>query len=145
MTAVARARRSLADPPRRAIPERLLFLISLVLVVSIGCGGPVVEYESGPLPPDGFLNTWHREASPRVFEGADLYGHINGGAEVFLELGFDRLDVVRYDADGAAVEVERYRMTDPVAALGIYLMKCGAVPYDRSGCRARHLPDEVRR
>jgi hypothetical protein len=89
------------------------------------------------LPPDGFLNTWQRGASPRIFRGADLYGHINGGAEVFLELGFDRLDVVRYDSGGGAVEIERYRMTDPTAALGIYLMKCGSERPDPA-LAARH-------
>ena len=102
----------------------------------MGCGGRLAD-EADPLPPDGFLNTWQREASPRVFRGADLYGHINGGAEVFLELGFDRLDVRRYDSDGGAVEVERYRMTDPTAALGIYLMKCGSERPDPA-LAARH-------
>jgi hypothetical protein len=107
----------------------------------MGCGGREAD-EADPLPPDGFLKTWQREASPRVFQGADLYGHINGGAEVFLELGFDRLDVVRYDSDGGAVEVERYRMTDPTAALGIYLMKCGGERPD-PGLAARHTANPL--
>ena len=111
--------------------------VAVAVAASLGCEGPRVEDEADPLPPDGFLEVWQREASPRLFEGADLYGHINGGAEVFLELGFDRLDVVRYDSDGGAVEVERYRMTDPVAALGVYLMKCGSERPDPA-LEARH-------
>ncbi len=54
----------------------------------------------------------------RHFEPQALYGHINGGAELFLEFGFVGLEV-----QGG---VESYRMTDPAAALGVYLAKCGA-------------------
>jgi hypothetical protein len=54
----------------------------------------------------------------RHFEPQALYGHIDGGAELFLEFGFAGLDV-----QGG---VESYRMTDAAAALGVYLAKCGA-------------------
>ncbi len=53
----------------------------------------------------------------RHFEPQALYGHINGGAELFLEFGFRGLDVQG--------DVESYRMTDATAALGVYLAKCG--------------------
>jgi len=98
-----------------------------VMVLALTCctGGPPAE-DSDPMPPEDFLGVWHRDAERREFHGADLYGHINGGAEVFLELGFDLLEVQRYAADSGIVEVELYRMTDPTAALGVYLMKCGA-------------------
>jgi hypothetical protein len=54
----------------------------------------------------------------RHFEPQALYGHIDGGAELFLEFGFAGLDV-----QGG---VESYRMIDAAAALGVYLAKCGA-------------------
>ena len=94
--------------------------------------------KSGPgdadslLPPGGFLGTWKEEGKPEIFESAGLYGHIDGGAEVYLELGFDRLTVQRYLSGAAEIVVEIYRMSDPVAALGIYLMQCG-----------RESPDET--
>jgi len=135
MTAAARCRA--ARPFWRKLATCGLITAVVAFAVSIGCGGPQAEDEPTAFPPDGFLEIWQREPSPRVFEGADLYGHINGGAEVFLELGFDRLDVVRYDSDGGAIEVERYRMTDPVAALGVYLMKCGSERPDPA-LAARH-------
>lgn len=63
--------------------------------------------------------------SPRTFSGHDLYGHINGGAELFLEFGFEELQVQRYHAGEAECVREAYRMDSPAAALGIYLAKCG--------------------
>lgn len=110
-----------------------------------GCGarqsaGPA----PGPMPADGFAGVWTRDGGPTVFPGAELYGHIDGGAEVFLELGFEGLEVQRYTADVGEIAVELYRMTDPVAALGIYLMKCGTETPDPS-LEARHTagPDQL--
>ncbi len=77
------------------------------------------------LPPDGFLDGWSRQEATRVFPGAELYGHIDGGAELFLEFGFEDLTLQRYRRGEDKFVVEVYRMADPAAALGIYLMKCG--------------------
>lgn len=67
------------------------------------------------------------------FAPQGLYGHINGGAELFLEFGFEGLDVYHHGRAGAPADdpqaddlsVEVYRMRDHAAALGIYLAKCG--------------------
>ena len=67
------------------------------------------------------------------FEPHGLYGHINGGSELFLEFGFEGLDVHHVADDLAgetgkieeAIDVEIYHMSNPAAALGIYLAKCG--------------------
>ncbi|MFZ1934942.1 MAG: DUF6599 family protein [Thermoguttaceae bacterium] len=84
------------------------------------------------LPSNGFLQTWNRSGNHRVFTASDLYGHIDGGAEIFLEFGFQQLTLQRYAARTTAagqpageLQVEIYRMTDPIAAAGIYLMNCG--------------------
>lgn len=55
----------------------------------------------------------------------NLYGHINGGAELFLEFGFDELLVAYYENGNSELNLELYKMTEPAAALGIYLAKCG--------------------
>jgi len=68
---------------------------------------------------------WTQEREAQVFRGAELYGHINGGSEIFLELGFDYLVVQEFRRGEAEVSIDHYHMLDPVAALGIYLMKCG--------------------
>jgi len=79
----------------------------------------------GKLPPDGFGPGWRASRTARVFTSADLYGHIDGGAELFFEFGFEQLTVQRYRKGSDEFSVEIYRMTDPEAALGVYLMKCG--------------------
>lgn len=68
---------------------------------------------------------WAFTAPARVFRGAELYGHIDGGAELYLELGFEEATVRELARNGAVLEVELYRMTDPLAALGAYLARCG--------------------
>lgn len=78
------------------------------------------------LPPDGFLGVWNKaESNPKVFRGSDLYGHIDGGAELFLEFGFEQLTVQDYVHGSDTFSVELYRMTDAEAAAGVFLMKAG--------------------
>lgn len=86
---------------------------------------PPAEAIVEPMPPDGFMDQWQKDGPARRFTGADLYGHINGGAEVFLELGFEHVEVQRYRGTAGEVVVEQYAMTDPGAALGVYLLHCG--------------------
>lgn len=73
----------------------------------------------------GPLAGWQSIGPPQVFRGAELYGHINGGAELYLELGFEEVEVFEIGKGGAVLEVELYRMTDATAALGVYLGRCG--------------------
>lgn len=84
-------------------------------------------------PPAG----WEPEGPTRVFVGNDLYGHINGGAELFHEFGFVDLRVTDYrNAEDVELAVEVYRMGSPRDALGIYLAKCGREkPLDGLGLR----------
>jgi hypothetical protein len=77
------------------------------------------------LPPSGAIGSWQFDGRPRVFTGSELYGHIDGGAEIFFEFGFEQLTVQRYRSAAGEVVVECYRMSDPLAALGIYLGRCG--------------------
>jgi hypothetical protein len=76
------------------------------------------------LPPDGF-NGWKKADAPKRFTQADLYGYIDGGAELFLEFGFEELTVQKYKNGSDEFTVEFYRMTDAPAATGVYLMKAG--------------------
>ncbi|MBN1350430.1 hypothetical protein JXJ21_13530 [candidate division KSB1 bacterium] len=55
-----------------------------------------------------------------TFMGQKLFDHINGGAEIYFEYGFARLDVAYYQKDEKEIVVERYRMADSPAAYGIY-------------------------
>lgn len=123
-------------------------LLLLYCFLCLGAPGvlPVLSPDLALLPPDGFLQTWRRSERVRLFASADLYGYIDGGAELFLEFGFEQLTVQPYTPDFRApgkpglkgeLQVEIYRMTDPVAAAGVYLMKCGKESPDPS-FRERH-------
>ncbi len=68
---------------------------------------------------------WLAEKPTKTFISQNLYGYINGGAELFLEFGFDQLRIQRYKNSGREIELELYKMKTPRGALGIYLMKAG--------------------
>ncbi len=78
-----------------------------------------------PLPAAGAVDGWAPDGAPKVFNGAELYGYIDGGSEIFLELGFDRLVIQDYARGDDVMSVEAYRMTDTAGARAIYGAKCG--------------------
>ena len=120
--------------------------MTTILAIWLACfGGRVLQRPASPytglLPPDGFLQIWKRAENPRVFTSMDLYGYIDGGAEIYLEFGFEQLTVQAYEPSSASAgqgsasdefKAEIYRMADPVAATGIYLMNCGKETPDAS-------------
>lgn len=89
------------------------------------------------LPDETAVPGWKKNGAPRVFTRADLYGYIDGGAELFFEFGFEQLTLQKYKKGANEVAVEIYRMTDPGAAAGTYLMKRGKETRD-PGFRERH-------
>jgi hypothetical protein len=56
----------------------------------------------------------------RSFSETSLYGYIDGGAELFLEYGFDTLVVTELTSSHGEIKVEVYRMRDQEAAFGIF-------------------------
>lgn len=80
---------------------------------------------SAPPLPDRGPGKLSATGPTKTFTGENLYDHIDGGAELFLELGFERCEVRRYASKGAEVTLERYRMRDAAAALGIYFLQRG--------------------
>jgi hypothetical protein len=107
--------------PRRAPRLAAAALLAASLCACTRSAAPPAD----PFPGDGFAGSWSRSGEHLVFTGPDLYNHIDGGAEVFLELGFELLEVQRYGSATGELTVELYRMTDHAAALGVYLLKCG--------------------
>ncbi len=77
------------------------------------------------LPEDGFVEGWTKSDKTRRFIRANLYDYIDGGAEIFLEFGFEDLTIQHYRKGIQEISLEAYRMESGEAALGIYLMKCG--------------------
>ena len=99
---------------------------------AISAAQPADAPDMALLPPDGFLKTWNRAENRRVFTASDLYGHIDGAPRSFwssvssnLPCNGTRRHGRGADQPAGEVQVEIYRMTDPIAAAGIYLMNCG--------------------
>jgi len=65
------------------------------------------------------LGQW-QATERKTYIGQSLYDHIDGGAEVYFEYGFARVEVGYYDRDEKEIQVEVYRMANPFAAAGIY-------------------------
>lgn len=99
----------------------------------------VLSLSNPPAPPPAALpgqaGGMLARAPVQAFRGAELYGHIDGGAEVFLELGFERLEVLEYGKGREELQLELYRMTDGAAALGIYLLRGGTLAGAQGGTR----------
>ena len=93
----------------------LFFAFSLLAVAPL----PALNF-----PADNFYSGWHRSGASKKYEPAGLYNVIDGGAELFLEMGFTDLQVQKYACSGSEIAVEAYRMENEAAALGIYLLKC---------------------
>ena len=66
----------------------------------------------------------------RTFTKESLFGYMNGGAELYLEYGFDRLVVSDLKINDKDLKVEVYRMPSIDMAFGIYsvnIFRCDAV------------------
>ena len=72
------------------------------------------------LPPAGTPAGWRRNGEERLFVGSALYQHIDGGAELYHQYGFDRLAVQDYTDGSHEVRVEIYRMNDPSGAAAVF-------------------------
>ena len=95
----------------------------LTLIIIICCSRNLAADVN--LPVDNFYPGWIKADSLRRFSAPNLYRHINGGAEIFLELGFQELLVQKYQNENQKLKIESYKMESPESALGIYLMKMG--------------------
>ncbi len=56
----------------------------------------------------------------RTFNGNALWGYINGGADIYLEYGFDVLLAQKIEREGKQYTVDIYKMIDSEAAFGIF-------------------------
>lgn len=56
----------------------------------------------------------------RQFGNDGLWGYINGGADLYLEYGFEQVTVQEVQIGKAAYKVDIYRMDSPEAAYGVY-------------------------
>ncbi len=97
----------------------------LWLMTGADAGGQAVgEGALSLLPASGEVNGWAREEAPQVFRGDGLYKYMDGGAEIYLEYGFDRLEVQEYrNASGRSIVLEVFEMSRDTGAFGMYTFK----------------------
>ena len=96
----------------------MILSITVVLIIAVICAQAAV-------PGEDFVPEWKFDGVALHFVGHDLYGHIDGGAELFHEFGFDSLIVQRYEKGKEELDLEIYQMSSHASAVGIYLMKVG--------------------
>lgn len=97
-----------------------IFLFLLIFLCSF-----TLLFSAVTLPGDNFYPGWKKSDRLVTFTRADLYNYIDGGAELFLEFGFERVYVQRYSSGNSELTLEIYEMESPESALGVYLAKCG--------------------
>ena len=112
-------RQSLGSPPPW-VRSCFSFMIVAIAILVLGSWA-----HAQILPGDGFAAGWNKSAPVRAFISQDLFNHIDGGAELFLEFGFAKLLVQSYGNGTSELTAALYEMESATAALGIYLMKMG--------------------
>ena len=117
---------------RRRAPLTIRVVLVGVLLGLTGVTAVAVAAIVEPFPDSNSIPEWVRSGATETFTRSELYGYINGGAELYLELGFETLRLQRYRNGEDRLTVELYRMTDPAAALGVYLAQCGTERRDET-------------
>lgn len=59
----------------------------------------------------------------KYFTGSNLWGHIDGAADLFLEYGFQDLRYYQVEVQGINLDIEIYRFENPYESLGIFSVK----------------------
>ncbi|HHQ48867.1 MAG TPA: hypothetical protein ENK19_08310 [Acidobacteria bacterium] len=93
------------------------WVAGLLLLLAVACGGkPAHEGAPAPLPDAGPVTGWHPEGELETVTGDGLYQRVDGGAELFLKAGFERLLVRDYAGGGEEIEAQLFVLTSPAAA-----------------------------
>lgn len=112
------------SPPREGI-KTFAFVLGLAYLLVSPPAGSQTGKIAPPIPEAGFAPGWSKAGPLRTFVGQDLFNQIDGGAEIFLELGFADLRIQAYARGRAELTLNAYRMESAASALGIYLMRMG--------------------
>jgi hypothetical protein len=81
-------------------------------------------------------------SSSRVFSGSSLFGYIDGGAELYLEYGFDVATVTKIEYKGGEYKTEIFKMIGPEEAFGIFSVskyRCLSMPpLSKFSCQTKY-------
>ncbi|HUX08049.1 MAG TPA: DUF6599 family protein [Acidobacteriota bacterium] len=95
-------------------------MLYLIIAATALLAAPADEDIFTLLPGNGVPEGWELPEAPQLFPREALFSHINGGAELYLQYGFDRLALADYEKGSLEVRVEIYKMNDAEAAAGIF-------------------------
>lgn len=100
----------------------------IILLTQIVAGQEIEKL----IPTLSDLEGWKMTAEPKVYIGDNLFDLIDGGADLYLEYGFDRVVTVHY-ADPALnnIQIEIYEMIDAPSAYGIFSITQQAVEWSK--------------
>jgi hypothetical protein len=105
----------------------------LLLLASILSGGVTALAQEGgtamPLLTNADLPGWTVTDSAR-YSGKELYGYIDGGAELYHEYGFMQLATQVTRCASRELRIEVYRMQSAESAFGIFSLSRGTCPQD---------------
>jgi hypothetical protein len=112
-----------------SFPMPATFIGALAVAVLLGHAGDAAGQTSldvSKLTFDG----WRPAGRIEVYKKDGLFGYIDGGAEIFLQYGFEELSVLRYNGDDGSgrtdeksLAIEFYRMASPANAFGIFSIR----------------------
>jgi hypothetical protein len=99
---------------------RLPIVLLLLLAAHIEMTSVKTAFAAAPLQlTSKDLPGWE-VAAPESYSATELYGYINGGAEVYLEYGFRRVLGQRCTKGARELQVDIYEMTNAEAAFGMF-------------------------
>jgi hypothetical protein len=75
------------------------------------------------------LPDWVSQGEMLTFNRENLWEHINGAADQFLDLGFQLLQVRDFNKDSVSISIELYDMGKELNAFGIYALERSAPFY----------------
>jgi len=120
------------------VKKTLTTQLFLLLIMGIGhsqSNGYIPALTAADLPGAEITGT-------REYSYESLYGYIDGGAELYLEYGFDTLCITDIIYGGAELKAEIYRMKDEEAAFGIFSVsrfKCiDGIDLTEHFCRSKY-------
>jgi hypothetical protein len=99
---------------------------SITFILFLFVPGSLIVGQDNPdirnlFPDNGYFNSWEIKDSIAIYTGENLYSFINGGADIYLEYGFQEVASCKYtNFDLAVIHLEIYKMTSDSAAFGIF-------------------------
>jgi len=94
----------------------IFLLLSIIFSSNFSLGQEIPEITTEELP--GFILNRNE-----CFDGESLWGYMNGGADIYLEYGFEILRVEEFSNEDETIKLELFKMDDPISAFGIFSFK----------------------